>query len=609
MEKTTDQRLTLGQWTWRTFVATTLLPLFLVEAALLVSYIAVSVFTHDAAIDSMKQLSTRRLEALAQTERKVLDARLDGVRQIVAAFSQQTDQAFRVPYVPPPQMQALYTFSDTGAYVLREVPPGHASVFYSGLYPIGPAQQSKAQQLSQLDPVMRHLQEANPLIVQIYFNTFDALNRIYPPIDVSGFPEKMDLSSYNFYYEADATHNPAREVVWTEAYLDPAGAGWIMSAIAPVYRGDFLEGVVGADITLQTMIDDVLDMKIPWGGYAMLLGDSGTVLAMPAAAEADFDIQELTDHEYTDAIVEDTLKPDTYDLTALRGLFQDTPAGFDRLPLTPEKGVRLVSWTRLEATGWWLVIVAPEEQVFANADTSQQMAFQLGWVLCAGLLGFYGIFLFVLYRRAQREVSVVSGPLLALRQVVEEIVSGQYSHAPIASAIHEIDQTSRAVLKMGQQLGAQLEQLRQQEADLRSAWEVAESERSLGQAKTRFLANMSHEIRTPMNGVLGMIELVIDDGGLHPEHRRSLEIAQRSARSLLVIIDDILDTAKIESGKISIETIAFPLHELMEELSALFGPLASERGVRLSHRLDSQVPPHVYGDPIRLRQVLSNLLS
>lgn len=74
------------------------------------------------------------------------------------------------------------------------------------------------------------------------------------------------VSDYNFYYEADAENNPERRDVWTEAYVDPAGHGWMVSSIAPVWRGDRLEGVVGIDVTVETIISDIIDLDLPWGG-------------------------------------------------------------------------------------------------------------------------------------------------------------------------------------------------------------------------------------------------------------------------------------------------------------------------------------------------------
>lgn len=127
-------------------------------------------------------------------------------------------------------------------------------------------------------------------------------------------------------------------------------------------------------------------------------------------------------------------------------------------------------------------------------------------------------------------------------------------------------------------------------------------------AKSEFLANMSHELRTPMNGFLGMIELVLDSP-LSAEQREQLETAQRSALSLLQLLNDILDLSKIESGRMVLEQIPFNLRLLVRDCVKAHGTKASQKGVRLVTDLPIDLPSQFVGDPLRVRQILHNLLS
>ena len=128
------------------------------------------------------------------------------------------------------------------------------------------------------------------------------------------------------------------------------------------------------------------------------------------------------------------------------------------------------------------------------------------------------------------------------------------------------------------------------------------------QAKTEFLATMSHEIRTPMNGITGMLQL-LKDTPLTEEQQQQIDIAGKSAETLLRLLDDILDLSKVESGQLDFEEIDFSPAELVEEVAALCSTPASVKGLPLHYRPGPGLPPLVTGDPMRLRQVLLNLIG
>ncbi len=141
--------------------------------------------------------------------------------------------------------------------------------------------------------------------------------------------------------------------------------------------------------------------------------------------------------------------------------------------------------------------------------------------------------------------------------------------------------------------------------ELELAYERSEA---ANQAKQRFLANVSHEVRTPLNGVIGITEMLIESG-LRPEQAEQAEIVRRCGSNLLLLVNDLLDLSKIESGRMTIESVRFEPESLLRDVVTLHAANAAQRRIGLTLAVEAGLPAQITGDPTRLRQVLNNLIG
>jgi two-component system sensor histidine kinase/response regulator len=170
-----------------------------------------------------------------------------------------------------------------------------------------------------------------------------------------------------------------------------------------------------------------------------------------------------------------------------------------------------------------------------------------------------------------------------------------WSRRQLMFGLHEEAQEADAMRRLATEQARTL--VRARDAALASA-----------QVKAQFLANVSHEVRTPLNGILGLLQL-IDSSALPKPQDDYLREVHKSGRSLLAIVNDLLDLSKIEAGEMRLESVAFDLISMTEEIAVNYASAAHAKGIELITEIGPNVPSEVCGDPLRLRQVISNLVN
>ncbi|MDW8520697.1 two-component sensor histidine kinase BarA, partial [Salmonella enterica subsp. enterica serovar Newport] len=217
----------------------------------------------------------------------------------------------------------------------------------------------------------------------------------------------------------------------------------------------------------------------------------------------------------------------------------------------------------------------------------------------------------------------VTGPIRNMVNTVDRIRRGQLDSRVEGFMLGELDMLKNGINSMAMSLAAYHEEMQhnidQATSDLRETLEQMEIQnveldlakkraQEAARIKSEFLANMSHELRTPLNGVIGFTRLTLKTE-LNPTQRDHLNTIERSANNLLAIINDVLDFSKLEAGKLILESIPFPLRNTLDEVVTLLAHSSHDKGLELTLNIKNDVPDNVIGDPLRLQQVITNLVG
>lgn len=391
-------------------------------------------------------------------------------------------------------------------------------------------------------------------------------------------PPDFISSNYQWFKIADPKNNPKKTSQWTNTYLDPNSKVWMVTLSTPIYVDNKFFAVLGNDFEMEALFKRTMNFGME-GTKNFIFKSDGTLIAHP-------DYQEKIWNSQTGLTIKD-LKSD--------GVLNEAMALIKNPDLLKKKSVVklqsedvLLAVSRLEGPDWYIATVYPKSLIRAASMDACRL------ILLLGTLGLV-LEIILLIRILKRKVEE---PLESMVRVVRKVSRGELN----AKIEMKTDDELEILADSFNEMTTKLDHSR---AETQRAMDNA---LSASHAKSRFVANMSHEIRTPLHGIIGMAQF-LDQSMLNEEQRRYVEVIRNSGKTLLSIVNQVLDISKIESNKFELEDIEFELDPLMKEVVSSLQYAAQMKSLPLKLKSEVSLNRRLKGDPTRLKQVIFNLVN
>lgn len=596
----------LGKILSNHFVKFSLIPILIVEVALIVLYFSINSYISSKNINLLLKEAQSHSQAILKNEATIISDKLAEVSRMasILQFAHQNimsnPEHFGLPFGEP-----KFDVAPNGVfYKTNHV---GSSLYYSSQTKITEVEKNKAIFTEAMDMSLKSVVDVNPNINVAYFNTWDNMNRLYPFIEkvYEQYASHIQMEDYNFYYLADLKHNPEKKPVWTSAYLDPAGNGWMLSCIVPIYNKDFLEGVTGLDITIDSFVKNILNRKLPYNANLFMIDKEGMIIAMPEKIESLLGLKELKEHLYTDSILKTISKPEEFNILTNKSPFAshfknliENKMSYATLRIDNKEYLTLQQ--NIDETNWKLMILINKENIFSSIEYLKDLSNKIGYAAIAFLLLFYVIFFYFLLKRINIFSDSITKPITDLSNQTSQI-SAKNTNVEI------LDTNILEIYKLSSNFVLMINELNERTKRLYDAKIFAEE---ANKSKDDFLANMSHELKTPLNSINIISDVMMKNkaGNLDEKQIKNLEIIHKCGKDLLFLINDILDLSKLDAKQNPLHNTKINVKEFMTSIYDMFYSQTKAKNLKLIFEIDDDLD-FIYNDQEKIKQIIKNLLS
>ena len=526
---------------YKNFLTSSLIPIFVIELALLVLYFSINAYISTQSKSTLLNEAKMNVREILQREANGINQQLKEISNIAKMV--QSDQQYFFENIESIQTLKKPIFDISDSEVFYKKNREGSSLFYSNTTDIGDRELEKATKSENFDLMFKNIVDTNEIAVATYFNSFDNMNRYYPFIEkvYTQYPANLTMSNYNFYYEADLKHNPKKEPRWTDAYLDPAGMGWMVSCIVPIYNRDFLEGVSGIDVTIDSFIKHILDIKLPWDSNLFLVNKDGVILAMPSEIEELLELKELKEHKYSDSIKSTLLKPEEFNIfqnsnEQIVNIFKESFNSSRLFEIAFQSEKYLLSSVEIKETSWQVFMIVDKERLLEPISKLEQLSKNIGYVAIVVMILFYFLFFIFLQKKSKRLSRNISAPIENLATITKDIGTSLNNTELKPIGVREIDSLYDNFNKMSSTLNIRTQELIDSKIEAKLKEKEAEIAYSQGlfESASSYLHNIGNSL-SGLDSKLLRIKKSIDSmsnynlvfNRLRDTHRAELEGRER----------------------------------------------------------------------------------
>lgn len=517
------KNITLEKLIYKNYLKTSLASIIFIETILVLVYFLVSNNIINKNIDYILKDLQKNTTSIVNEKIELINNKLSEMESLVNILQKEHQDFFTNKLKFSPNQDIEFSFASNGMFY-KVNNNGGSSVVVSNETKIDDDLLNELKNSEIFDITFKTIVNHEDDVVAAYFNSRKNYTRYYPFLDDSFdvFPSDINMTNYNFYYLADANHNPNRKSVWTDVYLDPAHKGWLLSIIAPIYNKDILEGVTGIDVSLENFISSFLKLKLPYDGKSFVMNKNGNLIAMQNELTNIFGIDNLNPYSYKkDEKIEETVyknlefnienfKNEELVNTINRLIKQDLSQ--NSVMINGKK--YLLFLEEVKKTNWYVISFIEEDKVLENVKNLEQEYKIVGYLVVGFIFIFYILFFIFLSKKAKEFVTQIVEPLKNMILVTKNIGENNSISFDKQSNIIELDELNKNFVQLISELDSKTKKLIDEEAQIIYQRKLAVTDSLTGCYNRRFLEEFSNEYLKTVkreNYSLSLMMIDIDD--------------------------------------------------------------------------------------------------